>query len=96
MDESSIREEKVFWETQRTLSFEFSRYVLSHPELAEKIPSGAQVIFLLDKDEGFNKCSMALAKVYKEELPVIFIKVDGLLPPLESRLINPHVEMVNL
>jgi hypothetical protein len=97
MDESSIREEKIFWETQRTLSFEFSRYVLSHPELAEKIPSGAQVIFLLDKDEQYNKRSKALAKVYKEEeQPVVFIKVDGLLPPLESRLINPHVEMLNL
>jgi hypothetical protein len=51
MNESSIREEKMFWETQRTLSFEFSRYVLSHPEFAKKIPSGAQVVFLLDKDK---------------------------------------------
>ncbi len=96
MNENSIREEKMFWETQRTLSFEFSRYILSHPEFAEKIPTGAQVIFLLDKDEKYNKRSIALAQIYKEEQPIVFIKVDGLLPPLESRLINPHVETVNL
>ncbi len=97
MNESIMREEKIFWETQRTLSFEFSRYVLSNPEFAEKIPIGAQVVFLLDKDEKYNKRSMALAQVHKEEgAPVVFVKVDGLLPPLESRLMNPHVETVKM
>lgn len=37
-------------EKNQTLSFEFERYLLEHPETLEQIPSGAEIV-LLPKDD---------------------------------------------
>lgn len=85
--------ESKFWETQRALSSEFSRYILGHPELEKQIPLDAQIVFLLNDDEEFNKHSMEVARSQREkDQPVVFIRVEGLRPPFESRLINPKLE----
>lgn len=97
MNNKSIEDEKNFWEKQRTLSFEFSRYVLAHPDFADNIPLGAQIVFLMDNDDKFNERSRSLASLYKEKKQeAVFVRIDRLLPPLESRLINPHLETVKL
>jgi len=86
--------EAEFWKIQRTLSSEFSRYILGHPEMEEKIPLDAQVVFLFNDDEEFNKHSIEVARSQREkDQPVVFVKVGGLLPPFESRLINPKLEV---
>lgn len=85
--------EKEFVEKGLTLSFEFQRYLISHPELAEKIPKGAQILFILEEDPEFTKREKRLAENLKKEgEPIIFVEVEKLIPPFESRLVNPHIE----
>jgi hypothetical protein len=84
--------EKYFWQLQRTLSAEFTKYVLAHPEMDEKIPDNAQIVFQLKDNADFNAWSKKAARAQKEpNQPVIVIEIDDLAAPLESRLINPHL-----
>jgi len=86
--------EKEFVEKNIRLSFEFSKYLLEHPELEEKIPEGAEVVILLEDDPEFNKKAKLLAeKSKKEGRTVVFVKTKGLLPTSASRLINPELVM---
>jgi len=86
--------EREFWRLQRTLAFEFSKYVLAHPEIDADIPEGAQVVFLLHGDEHFNTLSRRHAAPQHEKgQPIVFVRVKGLRPPLESRLISPELEL---
>ncbi|MFH1288604.1 MAG: DUF5647 family protein [bacterium] len=86
--------EKKFFEKSLTLSAEFSKYVLAHPKVGEQIPDDALVVFLLADDPKFNERSVTVARANREKnQPIIFVKAEGLAQPLESRLINPHLEL---
>ena len=88
--------DKEFSEKSLTLSFEFNRYILAHPEVEEQIPQGALVVLLLEDDPDFNERAMELAQTKKEEKqPVVIVRVQKLLPPTESRLVNPKLELVS-
>jgi len=87
---------KYFWELQRTLSAEFSKYVLAHPEIDDQIPDKAQIIFHLKGNAGFNEWATRIGFSQKEtSQPVVIVEIDELAPPLESRLINPHLEIAS-
>jgi len=84
--------EKEFVEKGIRLSFEFSKYLIEHPEFEEKIPEGAEVVIFSDDDSEFNEKAEKLAEKSKEEgQQIIFIKVKGLAPGAASRLINPEL-----
>jgi len=86
--------EKEFVEKNLKLSFEFSKYVLEHPEIEDSIPQGAQVVILLENDPEFNERNTMLAKEQHEEgQPVVFVKVKKLAPERFSRLLNLELEM---
>lgn len=86
--------EKSFERLQRELSFEFSRYVLANPDFADKIPLGAQIVFLIEDNPEFNSWSRKVNESQREpEQPVVYIKIEGLAPAQASRLINPHLEL---
>jgi len=88
--------DKEFFDKSLTLSFEFSRYIIAHPEIEEDIPKGALVILLLEDDPDFNELAMELAQTKKEtNQPVVIVRVQRLLPPTESRLVNPRLELVS-
>ena len=88
--------DKYFWELQRTLSAEFSKYALAHPEIDEQIPNNAQIVFHIKGNTDFNKWSEQVSLAQKEpNQPVIIVEIDDLAPPLESRLINPHLEVAS-
>ncbi|MBM4339779.1 MAG: hypothetical protein FJ110_09565 [Deltaproteobacteria bacterium] len=88
--------DKEFFDKSLTLSFEFSRYIIAHPEMEEKIPKGALVILLLEDDPAFNQRAMELAQSNKEvSQPVVVVRIQKLLPPTESRLVNPRMELVS-
>lgn len=85
--------DKEFFEKSLIISTEFSKYVLAHPEVGAQIPEDALVVFALANDPEFNEHSIEVAHANREKnQPVIFVKIDGLAQPLESRLINPHLE----
>jgi hypothetical protein len=88
--------EKDFFDKSLTLSFEFSKYIIAHPEIEDQIPKGALVVLLLEDDPEFNQRAMELAQAKREtEQPVVIVRVQKLLPPTESRLVNPKLELVS-
>ena len=85
----------LFWELQRTLSAEFSKYVLSHPEIDEKIPDGAQIVFNLKDNPEFNEWALRIARSQQEAgQPLVMITVTELIPIPISRLVNPELRIV--
>ena len=90
---------EIFWEIQRTLTWEFSRYVLSHPEVEAKIPDGAEIIFRIKGNVEFNRWAKAISRNRHEaRRPIVVVEVEGLSPPppVESRLINPRVALMRI
>jgi hypothetical protein len=88
--------EKEFFDKSLVLSFEFSRYVVAHPEVEEKIPKGSLVVLVLEDDPEFNERAMELAQAKREsDQPMVVVKIQKLLPPTESRLVNPKLELVS-
>lgn len=86
--------EKDFGKLQRELLFEFSRYILANPDFAEKIPLGAQIVFLIENQPDFNAWSKEINEKQREPgQPVVFVKIQGLAPAQVSRLIAPQLEL---
>lgn len=86
--------EKEFTDKSITLSFEFDRYLVNHPEIAEKIPKGAAIFFEVEEDPEFTKKEMELVKrLKKNNEKFVTIKVQKVLPPFESRLVNPQLRL---
>ncbi len=74
------------------LAFEFSRYVLANPELDEKIPENAQVVFEVTDDPELTAANRALAQRTKEPgQPVVVVRIKGLAP---TRLLDPTITFV--
>ncbi len=87
--------DREFFDKSLTLSFEFSRYVIAHSEIGEQIPKDALVVLLLEDDPEFNERAIELAQTRRETgQPVGIVRVQKLLPPSESRLVNPKLELV--
>jgi len=88
--------DKEFFDKSLTLSFEFSRYIIAHPEVEEQIPKGALVVLILEDDPEFNKRAIELAQTKTEaDQPVVVVRVQKLLPSTESRLVNPRLELIS-
>jgi len=69
---------------------EFDPYVLEHPDFAQRIPTGAQIVFVDETDVGFSRWSVQTfgkpAPVDDETgRPIVYIEV-GKLAPQRSRL----------
>lgn len=58
------------------LSTEFDLYLLDHPEMADRIPNGALVVFLPEFDRSLARKNRALAAKLKERgQPLVYVKV---------------------
>ena len=80
------------FEKNLELSTEFSKYVLSHPEIEEELPENAQIVFLLDEDPDLTAWNREAAKKQLSQgQPVVFVRTRGLRPEV-SRLIEPRLE----
>lgn len=78
-----------------TLSFEFERYVLEHPEVLEQMPQGAEVILLPKDDPELYRINLETSRNSQEITdapPVIYVEIEALAPP-RSRLVNPHLTL---
>ncbi len=77
------------------LSFEFTRYLLAHPEMEEKIPKGAQVVLLPDYDERLARFNLRNSKRQREEgQPVVYVRIKSLNPDRPSRLVGTKIQRV--
>jgi len=77
------------------LGCEFDRYVMEHPDFAEKIPLGATVVLQMEGEDDFNKWARSISernrsKGKDEKGPVLYVRIKGLRPP-RSRLIRPVI-----
>ena len=78
--------EKKMVEKNLDLLFEFEKYVLEHPKIAENIPRDAVVFMKLAGDQRFNRWSARWAKRQaKQGQPVISVTVTK-LSPVHSRI----------
>ncbi len=75
------------------LSTEFDRYVIEHPEFAEKIPLNALVVLLPDDDKELCKINMEIADKQREEgQQVVYVHI-GEIAPQVSRLKDVTLEV---
>jgi len=75
------------------LSTEFDRYVLEHPEFADKIPENAQVVLLPGDDLELREKNIEIAKAQREPgQAVVYVEIEKVAPQM-SRLVNPVLRM---
>ncbi|MBM4465658.1 MAG: hypothetical protein FJ014_08935 [Chloroflexi bacterium] len=72
------------------LFMEFTRYLIEHPEFAERIPEGAQVVLLDRRDPLYSQQAIEFAKRAREtddvpDRPVVYMEVTE-IAPVRSRL----------
>ncbi len=67
--------QEMFFKNQE-ISTEFDLYLLDHPEVTDRIPDGALVVFLPEFDKELAKKNRALAvKLREKGQPVVYVKV---------------------
>lgn len=75
------------------LSTEFDRYVLEHPEFADKIPENAQVVLLPEDDLELREKNIEIGKAQREPgQAVVYVEIEKVAPQM-SRLVNPVLRM---
>lgn len=67
------------FERNQELSVEFDRYLLDHPDVADRIPDGALVVFIPAFDKSLARRNRALARRSREKgQPVVFVQIASL------------------
>lgn len=85
--------DKELFNKNLDISHEFSKYLLNHPEIENKIPPDALVVFIVEDDLELSQKNIEMNRTNREpNQPLIFVKIKGIRPPEESRLIEPHLE----
>lgn len=65
---------------------EFDKYIIEHPEFAEKIPQNALVVMQIAGDEDFNNWARITAKeVVEKDQPIVYVTITE-LKPVRSRI----------
>ena len=74
------------------ISFEFSRYLLTNPDLESKIPDNALIVFEVADDPDLTLFNRTLAQRTKEtNQPVVTVWIKGLAA---TRLLEPRLASV--
>lgn len=76
------------------LGIEFDKYLIEHPELAEKIPDDAFIVIMPHDDPVLCKANKKLAETMRTEgHNVLLVNVQKIKPPQKSRLVRPKLEL---
>jgi len=80
-----------------TLSSEFNKYIVEHPDILDKIPDNASVILLPADDPDFCEKMLAMVEHNQslDELdnrPLIYLRIGKLMPPAPSRISDLQFE----
>lgn len=80
------RAERLMGEKNLDLIFEFEKYVLAHPETAERIPDDAVIVMQVEGNRRFNQWSRRVGRRHsKEGHPLVRVTVKK-LGPVQSRI----------
>lgn len=86
-------DKKMFTEKNSMLVKEFDKYILEHPEFAEKIPDNALVVMQITGDEEFNRWAREAAKGVSEPgMSIVYITITE-LKPVRSRIEKLTIEL---
>ena len=87
-------DKKKYVEKNSMLVKEFDRYILEHPEFADKIPDNALIVMQLEGDEEFNTWARESAqKVAERDTPIVYVTITE-LKPVRSRIEKLKLELV--
>lgn len=82
-----------FFQRNSELAVEFSRYLLSHPELDRSIPEGVTLVFVPEYDTELARFNLEMAEqICQEGGKVVYVKISGLRPEAVSRLEGIAIE----
>jgi hypothetical protein len=82
----SMTHKKRFVEKNSILVKEFDRYILEHPEFADKIPDNALVVMHIEGDEEFNNWAKETAEsVADKDNQIVYVTITE-LKPVRSRI----------
>jgi len=89
-----MKNKTKFIEKNTLLVREFDKYILEHPEFAEKIPDNALVVMQIEGDDEFNRWARETAhSAVEKETPVVYVIVAE-LKPVRSRIEKLKLELV--
>ena len=79
------------WTTRNMLlGFEFDKYLIEHPAFAKRIPHGATIILLPERDKELYRKNLSLAtKERRAGHEIVLVKIKGLTPLPKSRIQQP-------
>ncbi|MGA7879144.1 MAG: DUF5647 family protein [Desulfoferrobacter sp.] len=76
------------------LSSEFSRYVLEHPEIEDKLSSAEEIVFIPEYDTELKEYNLTLAReLEKAGTKVLYVRIGRLKPKILSRIEGVELEM---
>ncbi|MGD9819075.1 MAG: DUF5647 family protein [Desulfomonilaceae bacterium] len=88
-----MKEHSGFVEKNLQLVKEFDRYVLEHPDFAEKIPDNALIVMNIEGDEEFNNWARKTAEsVAEADNQIVYVNIID-LKPVRSRITKLDLRM---
>jgi hypothetical protein len=89
-----MKNKRRFIEKNSMLVREFDRYVVEHPEFADRLPDRALVVIQIEGDEEFNAWAReTAASCAEEDNRIVYITVTE-LKPVRSRIEKLRLELV--
>jgi hypothetical protein len=89
-----MKEKMRFVEKNSLLVKEFDKYVLEHPEFADKFPDNALVVMQIEGDEEFNNWARETAhRVAEKDTPIVYVTITE-MKPVRSRIEKLRLELV--
>ena len=89
-----MKEKMRFVEKNGLLVKEFDKYVLEHPEFADKFPDNALVVMQIEGDEEFNNWARETAqRVAEKDTPIVYVTITE-MKPVRSRIEKLRLELV--
>ena len=86
--------ERKLVEKNIELSSEFSRYVFEHPEIEEKLPTDAEIVFIPEYDKELKEYNLSLARDLEAAgTKVIYVRIEKLRPKILSRIEGLDLEL---
>lgn len=88
--------DKEIFEKNLEINNEFSKYILSHPDLEGKIPLNALIVFIVEDDPELSQRNLEMSRSDREpNQPMVIVKIQSIRPKEESRLIDPQLEFAS-
>jgi len=82
-----------FAEKNSSLVKEFDRYILEHPEFADRLPDNALVVMQIEGDDEFNRWArQAAQEAAEKDTPIAYVTITE-IKPVRSRIESLRLEL---